>query len=402
MSVLPPRYDPLDPMLLDDPYPTYARLRDAARFCRGGPGQWAVTRYEDVAALLHHPALSSEFPAAYHEFSVGDGEASRLLQRILLYRDPPAHSRLRARLAPTFAPAALRAIRTRVDAIVDAQVAALRGRDRIDVVTDLAEPVPAAAICELLGIPAADRDRVRAHAAELGKAFGVQIAPEDRAAVDRATGALRELVGGLLAERRKRGGSDLLSALATTPAGETPLDDDEIVDNAAFLFFAGYETTTNLIGNGWAALTAAPAQLRRLQAEPALVHSAVDELLRFDPPIQGVARQVRSPLDLAGRIIRPGRVLLLLLGSANRDERRFARPDQLDIGRSDNHHLSFGGGIHGCLGAALARLESESVTTALIRRFHILGPAGAPVRRQQTRLRGFAHVPLAARERRDS
>jgi cytochrome P450 len=397
MQVLPPKFDALDPAVLEDPYPTYAGLRRAGPLCRGGPGQWVVTRYADVAALLHDPGLGHQFPREYHRFSAGDGAAGEFFQRILLDRDPPDHTRLRRLMAAAFSPTLVRRLGDHIGDLVDELLAPALDRHRLDAVRDLASPLPVTVVCELLGIPAADRDLVRPRASDLCKAFGTYTPQSDRAAADAAVVWLRDYVGALLERRRAHPGDDLLSRMLAAVEGGSGLSYEEIVDNAVFLFFAGFETTMSLISTGCAALMRYPSELARLRADPALVPSAVEEFLRYDAPIQSVGRLVRRPREVCGRTIQAGRVLLLLLGSANHDEAQFACPGRLDVGRRPNPHVSFGGGSHFCLGAGLARVEAAVTFERLLRRFASIEPAGPQVRRPGTSLRAYASVPLAVK-----
>ncbi|HWF74210.1 MAG TPA: cytochrome P450, partial [Solirubrobacteraceae bacterium] len=192
---------------------------------------------------------------------------------------------------------------------------------------------------------------------------------------------------------------DLLSAMLAAESSEDRLSHDEIVDNAVFSFFAGFETTTNLIGNGCAALAAHPHELGRLYERPSLVAPAVEEFLRYDAPVQGVARIVKEPLEVAGRMLRPGRVLVLLMGSANRDERVFEHPELLDVGREPGRQVSFGGGIHYCMGAALSRVEARTAFARLLARTSALEPAAAPVRNTTSSFRAFSSLPLRVQAR---
>jgi len=394
-AALPPRFDPSDPAIRADPYPVYAALRSAAPVCRGGPAQLVVTRYHDVAALLRDPRLGNEFPEEYHVFSAGDGEASEFLRRIVLHRDPPAHTRLRRLMGQAFSPSLVRAMRARIAELVAEILAPALDRGQFDAVADLAFPLPVHVVCELTGIPSADRDEVRPRAFDLGLAFSMNVPPADRARANAAVTWLRRYIAELLKERQRVPGDDLLSQMVVAQEHGERLTHDEIVDNVVFLFFAGFETTMNMLATGCAALMDHPGELARLRADPSLAQTASDEFLRFDAPIQSRIRLVLAPVEVGGRTIRPGRVLFLLLGSANRDERQFADPDRLDIGRRPNRHLSFGGGIHHCLGAALARIEGEVVLEHFVRRFARLEPAGPPVRQVDSAFRGYASVPIA-------
>ncbi|MYT29256.1 MULTISPECIES: cytochrome P450 [unclassified Streptomyces] len=392
-----PRFDPLAPDVLDDPYPAYARLRATAPLCRMGPGSYGVTRHKDVATLLKDRRLGSEFPEAYHRASAGDGAAGAFFRRIVLYRDPPDHTRLRRLLGQAFSPRLVRSLEARIGGLVDRLLEPARDTGRFDAVTDLAFPLPVMVVCELMGLSAADRDLIRPRAVDLGKAFAAVVPEEDRSAADAAVTWLREYLDEVLAERARRPGEDLLSRmLAAEEAGAT-LSHAEIVDNAVFSFFAGFETTMNLLATGCAALLEHPGELARLRADRSQLPSAVEEFLRYDAPIQGTARLVREPVTVGDRTLRPGRVLVLLLGSANRDGEVFRDPDRLDIGRDPNPQVSFGGGMHHCLGAVLARLEGRVVFGRLLDTFAALEPDGPALRRTDSSFRAYGTVPVAVR-----
>ncbi|NYT95658.1 cytochrome P450 [Salinispora sp. H7-4] len=392
-SALAPRFDALDPNVVEDPYPEYARLRAAGPLCRLGPGSWGVTRFADVTSLQHDPRLGSEFPSGYHEISVGDGPASAFFQRVMLYRDPPDHIRLRRLLSGAFTPAVVRRLRSHIEDLVDELLAPTLAAGRMDLVPELAYPLPVRVICRLMGIPPESAEDVRHHATNIGRAFTAVVPEQARIEADEAVSWLREHLGALLEQRRSRPGDDLLSRLLDAEESGDNLSADEIVDNTVFSFFAGFETTVHMITTGTAALLAHPDQLARLRADPSLVTTAVDEFLRWDAPIQGTARYVREPIEIGGRTIRRGRVLVLMIGSANHDERRFARPDRLDVGRQDNPHVAFGGGAHLCLGAFLARMEGAVVFDRLAR-LAVLEPDGPTVREPNTPFRAYASVPL--------
>jgi cytochrome P450 len=392
---LPLRFDPNDPAVVEDPYPAYARLRAAGPLCRFGPGQWGVTRYAEVATLLKDRRLGSEFPTDFYRYAVGEGPASAFFEQICLVRDPPEHTRLRQLMGRALAQTPVRSLQGQVGDLVDRLLAPALESGRLDAVSDLAFPLPVMVICELLGVPVADRDLVRPRAAGLVKGFTTFVAPADRTEVHESVTWLQEYVRRLLDERRRRPGDDLLSLLAAAAEGGDALSPQEIVDNAVFLFFAGFETTRNLIANGCAALLRHPDQLARLRRDRSLVPAAVEEFLRYDAPVQGAGRFTHEPIEIGGRTIRPGRVLVLLLGSANHDERQFSDPESLDVGRQPNPHLAFGGGSHHCLGASLARLEGAMVLEGLLSRFATFEPAGEPVRRPLGNFRSYASVPIA-------
>jgi cytochrome P450 len=394
---LAPRFDASHLSELEDPYPEYERMRQAGPLCRGGPGQWLVPRYTEVAALLRDPRLSNEFPEAYHRFSAGDGPASRFFKRIMLDRDPPGHTRLRRLVSVAFSPSLIRGLTGRIQGIVDDLLAPALDGGQFDLVTDLAFPLPVLVLGELLGIPVEDRDQVRLHTLNLANGFSTLVSEENRRAADLSVGWLRAYVNELLAMRRRTGGDDLLSHMLAGEGGDDQTS-DEIVDNAVFLVFAGFETTLNLIATGCAALLGHPDELRRLRRDRSLLPTAIEEFLRYDAPIHGRARIVREPIEIGGRSVRSGRVVVLLLASANHDERQFSDPDRLDIGRAPNAHLSFGGGVHYCLGAPLARLEGAITVGGLLDKFRSIEPAG-PLERQrsQSRLRTYMSIPVTVR-----
>jgi len=379
MSAELARFSLTDPAMLHDPYPIYRELRDLGPVCRGGPAQYVVTRYGEVSGLLRDPRLSREFPGDYQAVSVGEGPANDFLQRIIIDRDPAEHTRLRRLITRALSPALVRTLAGPVAALVGQVLERARDERRFDAVTDLAVPVPVTMMSELFGIPAADRALLGDWSVALSKAFAIFIPQAERRAAHDAVVRLRDYMRGLLAERRRTPGPDLLSRMLAAGGDEDRLTDEEIVDNALFVYYAGFETTTNLIATGSAALCAFPDQQARLRTDRSLMPTAIEEFLRWDAPIHSTTRLVLELLDVGGRRIRPGRVLVLLLASANHDERKFAYPDRLDVGRKPNPHLSFGGGVHHCLGASLARMESAAVFGRLLELYAAIEPAGEPV-----------------------
>jgi cytochrome P450 len=394
---LPARFDPTDLASLDDPYPTYRRLRDSGALLRGGPAQYLVTRHAEVSALLRDPRLGHEFPEEYQRQSVGDGEALAFFQRIILGRDPPAHTRLRQLMIRAFSPAYVRSLRPRIAAIVDEMLAPAADGETFDVVSRIAFPLPAQVICEILNIPRVDRDEVAPMAIDLARGFAAVVPAPQREAADRAVRWLRRYLGELLDQRRRAKGDDLLSRMLDAQGDGSRLTLDEIVDNAVFLFFAGFETTASLVATGCAALLDFPGELARLRSDRSLVPAAIEEFLRWDSPVQVTARLVHEDIEVAGRRVPRGRVLILLLGAANHDERQFTEPERIDVGRQPNPHLSFGAGPHHCLGAMLGRVEGAIALERLLGRFAVLEPAGPRVRQIGASFRTFASLPIATR-----
>ncbi len=401
-----PRFTPDELAALDDPYPEYARLRAAGALCRGGPGLWFVTRHAEVAALLKDPRLGIELPEAFRAISLGDGPARSFIDRVIGRRDTPDHTRIRKLMGYAFAPSQLRRLEERVERTVGELLGRCRELGEFDVVTELAYPLPVQVVCDLIGLPAPDHDLIRPRAHALAGAFTGFVSESGRQAVGDAITWLRDYMHDALRDRaRARGrdpdrgsGDDLLSRMVRA-AGDPhdPTGYDEIVDNLIFLFFAGFETTMNLIASGCAALSRDRSAFTALGRDRSLVPLAVEEFLRLDAPFQTTVRFTREPIRVDGQPISAGRVIVLMLGSANYDERVFADPERMIITRSPNPQVSFGGGIHYCLGAVLARMEARLVFECLARDFAVLEPAGPVVRTDQ--FRSYRHVPLSGQAR---
>jgi cytochrome P450 len=390
MPVLTPRFDALDPEVIADPYPEYARVRAAGRLCRVSPASWGVTRHADVAALLRDPRLSNEFPEADPQFRMAEAEvATDVFRRIMPTRNTADHRRLHRVMVKAFSPGVARSLRDHIADLVEELVTPALGSGRLDAVADLAFPVAATVVCELIGIPLTARPEIWARSAALAKAFTPFIPEGDRAEAAETLVWFRGLVRELVEKRRADPGDDLLGRLVATGG-----DPEEITDNVAFLCFTGYETTMNMVCTGCAGLSAQQDQWLRLRAEPGLAATAAEEFVRFETPIQYTARLALEPIEIGDRVIRPGRSVFLLLGSANRDERVFTDPDRLDIGRSPNPHVGFGGGVRGCLGAALARVEGAIIFETLARRIRTLEPAGPVLRSPSALFRSYESIPL--------
>jgi cytochrome P450 len=351
-----------------------------------------VTRYADVARLLRDPRLRNHFPSEYHRMSAGAGAAHELMQRIMLHHDDGQHTRLREVFAHSFRPEALARLRPRIRQVADDLLGAALAAGEVDAVRDLAAPLPVIVILDIVGMDHGDRDEIRRRVVDLGKAFASRVAAADRLAADAAAVWLRGYVSEALERRRRNPLDDLLSAIARTDA--RAFHEHELVDNVVFLLFASFETTTSVIATGWAALLERPDQLAVLQREPALIPRAVEEFIRYDSPIQSRLRFVHDPIEIGDRTIRAGRLLLLLLGSANRDPRQFPRPDDLDVARTPNLHVGFGVGDHYCLGAGLARMETAILLQSLLEKIAGMEPAGDAVRALEGPFRGYERVPM--------
>jgi cytochrome P450 len=396
LSGLPPKFDALDPELLEDPYPLYRRMREESALCRGGPATWVVTRYAEVSALLRDPRVGHEFPQRLGRPDMLLGTQPNFeLPTIVSAIEPPAHTRIRSALSQALTPPVVRRLTTLIEKTAAELLAPALARGEFDAVTELAFPLQTAVTCTLVGVPEEDRAEVTRQGVALGRSLILFpfVAPELGNGVPEARW-LRDYVTRLVHERRARPKDDLVSALVT---GTDELTTDEIVDNVVFLFFAGFETSIHVLTSGIAALLAFPDQLARLRADPSLLPTAVEEFARFDAPIQWIVRVTQEPVEIAGRTLRAERILLLMLASANRDPRQFADPDRIDIGRKPNNHLSFGSGIHRCMGLHLGRAQAAASIRILLERCAELAPAGDPVVRPHPNLRGYSTVPVAVR-----
>jgi cytochrome P450 len=387
-------FDPLDPQFLDDPYPTYARLRDAGPAVRDGATQWVVARHEHVARLLRDPRLRSEWPPQFQQMRMGEGASRDFLLHVLLHREGADHTLLRRLLNATMHATPGGELRASITAVADAQIARGLAAGQLDVMADLALPVPIAVACDMIGIPAADRPLVEQWGLDIIKAFTVILPEADRPRVDRAIEEMRRY----LDERLDRSPDGKLGTIfAAMRAGGAPsgFDRAQLIDNLIFLLVSGFTTTVHAIATVGAVLLSHGDVYARLRADRSLVRGAIEEFMRYDAPIQHISRYAAEPIQVEQLTIRPGRVVHLLLGSANRDERQFADPDRVDIQRDPNPHLSFGAGIHMCLGAGLGRLEAGVVVERLLDRCAVFTPAGELVRRPVQVFRTYARLPAS-------
>jgi cytochrome P450 len=355
----PDAYDPFSPAVKRDPYPFYAALRrDAPVFHVAARGMWAVSRYADVAAALKRPDLFSS--------SVNADRAEIPASETLLGADPPAHTALRKRVERAFTPARVRELAPRLEGLARRLTADIGARGACDAIRDLAAPLPVMIIAELMGIePSRHEDFKRWSDAVIARGTGVP-SPLDRAELDRRVAEFKAHLADVIQARRRAPGDDLVSALVRDQGDDAPLAPAQALNFAVLLLLGGSETTTNLIGNTLRALLADEAARARVLADPALLPAVVDEALRFDAPVQVILRRTTGEVELAGQRVPAGATVLLLLGSANRDERVFPEPERFLLDRADLKHLAFGLGPHYCLGATLARMEAVAALTPLL------------------------------------
>ena len=386
---------PLLVQLREDPYPLYGLLH------MGPPvqwndviGAWMLPRYDDVVSALTDPRLSAERTVTPVSPDGEDGWVARSM----LVSDPPDHTRLRGLVQKAFTPRIVDALRPRIVAVVRELLDRIadRGSRDFDVIQDLAYPLPVVVIAELLGVPPEDRSSFHRWSSVLAASLDPLISPERAEAANSARRDLHEYLRGIIKQRRQAPRADLISALVAAEERGDTLTEPELVVMCTLLLIAGHETTVNLIGNGMLALITHPEEMARVHETPSLIGPAVEELLRFDSPVQLTARVAREPIEIGGQHIAQGDFVLLLLGSANHDPRQFPDPGRLNLSRSPNPHLAFGRGIHFCLGAPLARLEGQIAIQALVQRFPRLSVAGTPKRRDQVTLRGLETLPVNA------
>jgi cytochrome P450 len=387
--------------MLPDPYPFYHRLRsfDPVHWSDEA-NAWILSRYADVASVLRNPHVSSDrlrvaldaVPPEFHALYAFRANA-------MLHCDPPKHTRLRLLVSKAFTPAAVEALAPMIQEFVDRTLDAVRDRGHMDIIHDLAYPLPVTVIAGMLGVPAEDRDRLKQWSDALAGTVAnvaANITPERLRRAKESVQELTDYLRAIVDQRRARPQQDLLTALAQAEEQGDRLTEEELFANAMVLLNAGHETTTNLIGNGTFALLQHPEQMQRLRVNFSLIPTAVEELLRYDSPVQFTSRILKEDMTLAGKQMKTGQAALLLLGAANRDPAQFDEPDRLDVGRPDNKHLAFGLGPHFCLGAPLARLEGKIAFETLLRRLPGLRLDGpAPEYRDNFNLRGLTALPVS-------
>jgi cytochrome P450 len=396
----PPLFDPFAPGFTDDPYPQYAALRAEAPVYRHPLGFWLLTGYEDVSWLLRS-GLSVE------DRNIADRQLLDLREQIrgdapprggvsMLDRDPPDHTRLRRLVSKAFTPRAVEALRPRITALVEEMLDAAEQQGRVDLVDALAFPLPFAVIAEMLGTPPADHERIRQLTGTLVRSLEPIADPALARAIAAADDELIRIAADMIAWKRANPADDLLTALINAEDDGDVLDDEELIAQTLLLYIAGHETTVNLIAGGTVALLRYPVQLTLLREDPALIGNAVEELLRYDSPVQASRRITLEPVSVSGVAIPAGSFVMASLGSANRDE-SFWGPDAagLRLDRENaRQHVSFGAGPHHCLGASLARLEASIALARLTARFPGLALDGEVTWNGRINLRGPAHLPV--------
>jgi cytochrome P450 len=383
----------------DDPYPTYRALRTHAPVKRLRNGSFFLTRYADCAAVYRNTALFSsdkkrEFVPKYG----GDTPLYEHHTSSLVFNDPPLHTRVRKLIVGALSPRAISAMVPALQALVDRLLDAMDGRPEVDLIADFASAIPVEVIGNLLDVPHADRGPLRDWSLAILGALEPVLSAETAARGNQAVTEFLTYLIGLVADRRAHPGDpdkDVLTRLIQgEPDGER-LTETELLHNCIFLLNAGHETTTNLIGNGLVALHDHPDQRARLIDDPALMTTAIEEILRYESSNQLGNRGVTQDTELGGVAMPAGTLITLCIGAANRDPEVFQDPETFDIGRTANRHLAFGGGFHMCAGLSLARLEGQVAIASLLKRFPHYALTRPPVRGGRVRFRGFLVVPCA-------
>jgi pimeloyl-[acyl-carrier protein] synthase len=391
--------DPFGPEWRQDPWPIYRRLRKEAPVLRRTSGSWLLTRFADCSDVLKDRRFGSD-PARLSDSglaAIGANEIYREGGNTMLFMDPPDHTRLRSLVSKAFTPRVVAGLRTWMERIVDRTIDDHVETGRMELISDLAHPLPVEVICQLLGVPDVDRVGFRAWSSAASRLLDGNLTPELEAEGIEGSLALFSYFSELVDERRATTAApdDLLSRLVDVEEAGDRLTSDELLTMVVLLFVAGHETTTNLIGNGVLALLDHPEQLRRLTDDPALAARAVEESLRYAGPIQLAPRVALEDVPIGDDTIRCGDAVICAVAAANRDPRRYSEPDRYRLDRSESPHLAFSHGPHHCLGAALARLETEVVLSAVVRRLRNLDLAGdRPVWRAHAIVRGLEALPV--------
>jgi len=392
-------YQLLDPEVLANPYPLYHRLRteDPVHW---DPflSAWVVTRYQDVVHVLHHFS-ADRTPTPEQLTAMGLSAMTPIaavMVKQMLFLDAPAHTRLRSLASAAFSPARVEVLRSHIQEIVEQLISDVAPKGRMDVIADLAYPLPAIVTAEMLGVPVGDRNQLKRWSEDFAEMLGnFQHNPDRIPQVLRSVEEMTTYFRDRIRDFRRHPQPGLIHSLMTAEIQGERLSDEEVVANTIVTMVGGQETTTNLIGNGILTLLRNPNEMQRLLDDPSLIPSAVEELLRYESPSQHTARLAPEDLELGGRQIRKRQAVIAVMAAGNRDPQQFPNPDKLDVGRNDRRHLAFGWAAHFCFGAALARLEGQIAFEAVLRRLPDmeLEPAHL-IWRENLGLRGLTALPV--------
>lgn len=388
----------LDRNFYENPYPVLHALRRHAPVHPIGDGVWFLTRYADIDAIYHDPALFASDKTVEFRRTMGETSLYEHHTTSLVFNDPPRHTRVRKRLAPAFTPRALRALQGRAEEVVAAALDEVAEMGTFDMLHDFAMKLPIELIGDMLGVPRADRPRLSPWAVAILGGLEADLTPAQRDTAALAVDEFKEYLRWLIAERERNPLSDetgeVLSKLVGPDGDGDTLTELELLHNCIFLLNAGHETTANTVTNGLDALLRFPAEMSRLRAEPDLAGSAVEEVLRFESSVQLNNRKLVTDSEIGGVAVKKGDYVWLAIGAANRDPETFAEPDRLDIGRSPNRHLAFGAGIHACAGMSLGRMEAKIGLGEFVKRFSRIERAAETLHHPRARFRGFVNYPV--------
>jgi pimeloyl-[acyl-carrier protein] synthase len=410
MTAMTDWFDFFCPEFRLDPYPFYRRLREedpvhwGTSFEPTIAGMWHISRHADIMRVLKDPRFTHQLPAEERAATLATLPAEiqlyfTLSGQSLLLADPPAHTRLRALVSSSFTPRMVESLRPRAQTIADKLLDEASLRGELDVINEYAIPLTTTIIGEMLGVEMASQAQLMSWAGVLVRALDCKQSVEIYSAASQVAIQIYAFFQEVIARRRHELGQDILSSLIQAQEQHDKLSESELIVTAITLLIAGFETTVNLIGNGMLALTARPDQLQLLSDHPELTSSAVEEFLRYDASSQMTSRIASEDQDIGGKLICQGQTLNLLLGSGNHDPEVFTDPDRLDITRTGKPHLSFGMGMHYCLGAPLARLEGQVAIQTLVRRYpHLRRLDDTPQWRDTISFRGLRRLPLSLGE----
>jgi cytochrome P450 len=405
-----PVFDPFDPQWSSDPFPLYADLRERAPIHKNALGFWVVARHQDCLAILRDRRASSDslnvdtdrMPEGFRTPIAEDDPVAQAMieMRPFLFRDPPDHTRLRGLVSKAFTPKVVDALRDGTQRVVDELLDAAMDQGQVDLVEAFAYPLPVRVICDLLGVPVEDHGRFKEWSNALARGLDPDflLTAEVIGARGQAVLQFSQYFFELLAERKRNPGQDLLSLLVAAEDGGATLSEAEMLSTCILLLVAGHETTVNLISGGTLALLRHPDQLARFRTDAGVARTAVEEMLRYVSPVQLTGRALTEDGEFGGVQFAAGDFAMLLLASGNRDPGQFDEPERFDITRTPNNHLGFGFGIHHCLGAPLARMETQVALTSLARRAPDLALTVDDVTyKSNVVLRGMAALPVSMR-----
>jgi len=392
-------YHLLDPEVLANPYPLFRRLRteDPVHW-DAFLHTWVVTRYADVLEVLRtFSAERTHTPEKLNSMGLAQmSPIAQLMVKQMLFMDPPAHTRLRSLASQAFSPARVAVLRSHIREIVNRHLDAVQAKGQMEIIRDMAEPLPGIVTAEMLGVPLGDRHQLKDWSADFAEMLGnFQHNPENAPRMLRTVQDMTAYFRESIRRQKDQPKEGLVHSLMTAEVDGDCLTEEEVVANSIVTMVGGQETTTNLIGNGVLSLLRNPAEMKRLREDISLIPEAIEEMLRYESPSQHTGRLAPADVQLGGRTIHKGQAVMAVMAAANRDPQRFPDPDRFDIGRKDNRHLAFGYAAHFCFGAALARVEGQEALEGILLRLPDLElEPGRPIWRNNLGLRGLTALPV--------